>query len=111
MSVDTSPVSRGFVGRGRETAHAERVPPGQYVTRDFPVLSAGPTPHTSLERFVWQYTAVWLAFLIVGGLAVVTQIFVYFFWPVYVLAFWAIVRADRSFAYRQLAPRAASDVS
>jgi len=23
-----------------------RVPPGQYVTGDFPVLSTGPTPHT-----------------------------------------------------------------
>jgi len=54
MSVDdTSPVSRGFLGRRRATAHAERVPPGQYVTADFPVLSAGPTPHTSLEQ--WSF--------------------------------------------------------
>jgi DMSO/TMAO reductase YedYZ molybdopterin-dependent catalytic subunit len=30
------------------------VPPGQYVTRDFPVLSAGPTPHTPLEE--WSLT-------------------------------------------------------
>jgi DMSO/TMAO reductase YedYZ molybdopterin-dependent catalytic subunit len=30
------------------------VPPGQYVTRDFPVLSAGPTPRTPLER--WDFT-------------------------------------------------------
>ena len=27
-----------------------RLPPGQYVTHDFPVLSAGPTPHTPLDR-------------------------------------------------------------
>jgi DMSO/TMAO reductase YedYZ molybdopterin-dependent catalytic subunit len=27
------------------------VPPGQYVTRDFPVLSAGPTPHTALGQW------------------------------------------------------------
>jgi DMSO/TMAO reductase YedYZ molybdopterin-dependent catalytic subunit len=54
MSVDdTSPVSRGFVRRGRATAQADRVPPGQHVTRDFPVLSAGPTPHTSLEQ--WSF--------------------------------------------------------
>jgi DMSO/TMAO reductase YedYZ molybdopterin-dependent catalytic subunit len=30
------------------------VPPGQYVTRDFPVLSAGPTPHTRLED--WDFS-------------------------------------------------------
>ena len=41
-----SPVSRGF-HRKREAAPADRVPPGQYVTQDFPVLSAGPTPHTA----------------------------------------------------------------
>jgi DMSO/TMAO reductase YedYZ molybdopterin-dependent catalytic subunit len=39
-----SPISRGFRGR-RTTADPTRVPPGQYVTEDFPVLSAGPTPH------------------------------------------------------------------
>jgi hypothetical protein len=36
--------SRGFKGRPRAKADGERVPPGQYVTEDFPVLSAGPTP-------------------------------------------------------------------
>jgi hypothetical protein len=41
---------------------------------------------TSIERFVWQYTATWLAFLVIGGLSVVSQIFIYFFWPAYVLA-------------------------
>src|SRR5499427_7691396 len=47
MAADEkSPVSRGFVGRRRSPAQAQRVPPGQYVTLDFPVLSAGPTPHT-----------------------------------------------------------------
>jgi DMSO/TMAO reductase YedYZ molybdopterin-dependent catalytic subunit len=30
------------------------VPPGQYVTRDFPVLSAGPTPQVDLAR--WTFT-------------------------------------------------------
>ncbi len=30
------------------------MPPGQYVTPDFPVLSAGPTPHTPLEE--WTFT-------------------------------------------------------
>ena len=27
------------------------MPPGQYVVDDFPVLSAGPTPHTTLEQW------------------------------------------------------------
>src|SRR5216117_1491776 len=45
-------VSRGFVGKRREPATvAERIPPGQYLTRDFPVLSAGPTPRTPLDRW------------------------------------------------------------
>ena len=30
---------------------AGRIPPGQYQTRDFPVLSAGPTPKTNLEKW------------------------------------------------------------
>ena len=37
-------VSRGFHRRKTEPGQEGRVPPGQYVTRDFPVLSAGPTP-------------------------------------------------------------------
>jgi DMSO/TMAO reductase YedYZ molybdopterin-dependent catalytic subunit len=31
-----------------------RIPPGQYLTSDFPVLSAGPTPQTPLER--WSFS-------------------------------------------------------
>jgi DMSO/TMAO reductase YedYZ molybdopterin-dependent catalytic subunit len=49
-----SPISRGFTGRRRSDADPSRVPPGQYVTKDFPVLSAGPTPHTSLDQ--WSFT-------------------------------------------------------
>jgi DMSO/TMAO reductase YedYZ molybdopterin-dependent catalytic subunit len=48
------PISRGFRGRRRDDAPSDRVPPGQYVTDDFPVLSAGPTPHTSLDD--WDLT-------------------------------------------------------
>jgi hypothetical protein len=43
------PISRGFRGR-RPQVDATRVPPGQYATTDFPVLSAGPTPRTPLDR-------------------------------------------------------------
>ena len=40
------PVSRGFRGRRRPDVDPARIPPGQYLTPDFPVLSAGPTPRT-----------------------------------------------------------------
>ncbi len=43
-------ISRGFSGRGRS---AENLPPGQYLTQDFPVLSAGPTPRIDLSR--WEF--------------------------------------------------------
>jgi DMSO/TMAO reductase YedYZ molybdopterin-dependent catalytic subunit len=48
-------ISRGFVGKRREpTGTANRVPPGQHLITDFPVLSAGPTPHSPLDR--WSFT-------------------------------------------------------
>ena len=52
-----SPISRGFHRRHQESPEdASRVPPGQYVTADFPVLSAGPTPHTPLEKWTFSVT-------------------------------------------------------
>jgi DMSO/TMAO reductase YedYZ molybdopterin-dependent catalytic subunit len=47
-------VSRGFVGKRRGGEEKDRIPPGQYLTRDFPVLSAGPTPRMPLDR--WTFT-------------------------------------------------------
>jgi DMSO/TMAO reductase YedYZ molybdopterin-dependent catalytic subunit len=47
-------ITRGFQGRRRDTETAGRIPPGQYLERGFPVLSAGPTPHTPLAR--WTFT-------------------------------------------------------
>ena len=47
-------ISRGFTGRRRDPELAGRVPPGQYVTDDFPVLSAGPTPHTPLDQWTFR---------------------------------------------------------
>ena len=49
-------LTRGFRG------HRERpagLPPGQYLTEDFPVLSAGPTPRIDLTN--WQFTITDLA--------------------------------------------------
>lgn len=37
-------ISRGFRGRRTDPAIARRLPPGQYLEQDFPVLTAGPTP-------------------------------------------------------------------
>ena len=45
-------ISRGFFGK-RAVADV-KLPPGQYLTTDFPVLSAGPTPHIPLEK--WEFT-------------------------------------------------------
>lgn len=47
-------ISRGFKGRPRDTPRDARVPPGQYVVHDFPVLSAGPTPHPSLDTWTFS---------------------------------------------------------
>jgi DMSO/TMAO reductase YedYZ molybdopterin-dependent catalytic subunit len=47
-------VSRGFRGRRRDEGPSGRVPPGQYLVDDFPVLSAGPTPRIPLDR--WEFT-------------------------------------------------------
>jgi DMSO/TMAO reductase YedYZ molybdopterin-dependent catalytic subunit len=49
-----APISRGFRGRRRPEVDPARVPPGQYLVGDFPVLSAGPTPRTPLDE--WTFT-------------------------------------------------------
>jgi DMSO/TMAO reductase YedYZ molybdopterin-dependent catalytic subunit len=46
--------SRGFFGKRRQAVTDERIPPGQYLTDDFPVLSAGPTPHTPLAQWSFE---------------------------------------------------------
>jgi DMSO/TMAO reductase YedYZ molybdopterin-dependent catalytic subunit len=47
-------VARGFHRRKRDESD-DRLPPGQYDVGDgFPVLSAGPTPHTPLDH--WDFT-------------------------------------------------------
>ena len=47
--------TRGFFGRQRPNKQIDkRLPPGQYLTEGFPVLSAGPSPKTSLGD--WDFT-------------------------------------------------------
>jgi DMSO/TMAO reductase YedYZ molybdopterin-dependent catalytic subunit len=45
-------ISRGFGARRRESD--PHLPPGQYLTADFPVLSAGPTPR--LDTAQWEFS-------------------------------------------------------
>ncbi|WP_324671176.1 sulfite oxidase-like oxidoreductase [Hymenobacter sp. GOD-10R] len=45
--------NKGF-GRKRESAASDRIPPGQYETHDFPVLSAGPTPRIALANWTFS---------------------------------------------------------
>src|SRR5205823_125798 len=49
-------ISRAFHGRPRDQGQADRLPPGQYRVRDFPVLSAGPTPRTPLTDWTFSIT-------------------------------------------------------
>lgn len=46
-------VTRGFTGRNRPADLGTRLPPGQSLTEGFPVLSAGPTPRISTEK--WRF--------------------------------------------------------
>jgi DMSO/TMAO reductase YedYZ molybdopterin-dependent catalytic subunit len=45
--------TRGFVGKHRGGGDAARIPPGQHVTTDFPVLTAGPTRH--IDTATWTF--------------------------------------------------------
>jgi DMSO/TMAO reductase YedYZ molybdopterin-dependent catalytic subunit len=45
--------TRGFFGRRPADDEAKRLPPGQYLEKGFPVLSAGPTPHVDLATWIF----------------------------------------------------------
>jgi DMSO/TMAO reductase YedYZ molybdopterin-dependent catalytic subunit len=48
-------INTGFGRRRRETS--ENLPPGQFLTTDFPVLSAGPTPDVATEDWEFELRA------------------------------------------------------
>jgi DMSO/TMAO reductase YedYZ molybdopterin-dependent catalytic subunit len=50
--MQAPPIARGFQGKRPPLGNA-RIPPGQHLTSDFPVLSAGPTPTPRLEN--WSF--------------------------------------------------------
>jgi hypothetical protein len=45
-------ITRGFGGRRQRVPGL--FPPGQYPFDGFPVLTAGPTPHTPLDRWTFS---------------------------------------------------------
>jgi DMSO/TMAO reductase YedYZ molybdopterin-dependent catalytic subunit len=47
-------IARGFRGKRVKEGSGSRLPPGQYLVDDFPVLSAGPTPHTPLDDWTFS---------------------------------------------------------
>jgi DMSO/TMAO reductase YedYZ molybdopterin-dependent catalytic subunit len=47
-------VTRGFVGRRQPPETGARLPPGQYLTDDFPILQIGPNPMVDLAT--WKFT-------------------------------------------------------
>jgi DMSO/TMAO reductase YedYZ molybdopterin-dependent catalytic subunit len=46
--------TRGFTGRGQRPDLSGRVPPGQHVVTDFPVLTGGPTQY--IDPNSWSFT-------------------------------------------------------
>jgi DMSO/TMAO reductase YedYZ molybdopterin-dependent catalytic subunit len=49
-----TPITRGFFGKRGDADYGDRLPPGQYTVENFPVLSAGPTPHTPLDAWTFE---------------------------------------------------------
>jgi DMSO/TMAO reductase YedYZ molybdopterin-dependent catalytic subunit len=46
-------VTRGFTSKHSGDDRSGRIPPGQHIVENFPVLSAGPTPRVELES--WKF--------------------------------------------------------
>lgn len=55
---------------------------------------------SALEVYIWQYTAIWVLFLIMGAISVVTQVLFYFYCPIYII-FLCSRRATRALKGRQ----------
>lgn len=47
-------LTRGFIGKPSAFDQSGRIPPGQHLVDDFPVLSAGPTPRVPVQD--WSFT-------------------------------------------------------
>jgi DMSO/TMAO reductase YedYZ molybdopterin-dependent catalytic subunit len=51
---DGSFISRGFGRRHPDSGEADKLPPGQYLERGFPVLTAGPTPRVDTSEWTFR---------------------------------------------------------
>ena len=49
----------------------------------------------AFQTYSYQYAAIWATFLVVGSLEVVSQIVVYFFWPIFIAAAAHVLRLRR----------------
>src|SRR6476646_6400318 len=49
--MDEAYISRGFKSKRLDETTKNRVPPGQHATTEFPILSAGPTPHVKAANW------------------------------------------------------------
>jgi DMSO/TMAO reductase YedYZ molybdopterin-dependent catalytic subunit len=47
-------VTRGFTGKSNTSDPSKRLPPGQHVVANFPVLTAGPTPRINTEGWTFS---------------------------------------------------------
>jgi DMSO/TMAO reductase YedYZ molybdopterin-dependent catalytic subunit len=106
-------VSRGFTGKRRQPETADRLPPGQYITPNFPVLSAGPTPHVSLDEWTFTIEGLvqepvtwsWDEFLALPAQAYVVDIHCVTKWSMLGTA-WEGVSVDTLFEHVTLDPKA-----
>lgn len=51
---------------------------------------------TTFEAYGWFFISLWTLFLITGSLAVTSQMYVFFFWPLYLYALWTRFVGRRS---------------
>jgi hypothetical protein len=49
---------------------------------------------SSLEVYIWQYFAVWMCFAIFAGIGVLSQILIYFCWPLYLFIYHQLPRSS-----------------
>jgi hypothetical protein len=59
----------------------------------FRVQRAFEGARSSLELYIWQFLSVWLCFVIIGSIDVISQILIYSCWPIYL--FWISNRSRR----------------
>jgi DMSO/TMAO reductase YedYZ molybdopterin-dependent catalytic subunit len=108
-------ISRGFFGKRQEpeATKTKRIPPGQYLTRDFPVLSAGPTPRIQLAQWTFSIEGLvkqpakwsWQEFLKLPSQTFVVDISCVTKWTKLDTK-WKGVSLDALFEYVEIDPRA-----